>query len=240
MLLPFYGKIEELRQKETSAVTVVTELDIKVEQLLETRLKGIDPTIGFVGEETGGDRTRDRFWLVDPIDGTNHFIRGTPFCTSMLALVEEGQVTFGAVYDFLNDIMYTAEKDAGALMNGQAIRVSTRPLARAYMGWESHVDKEKNLKLFLQLRDRCVLFKTVSSGYEYALVASGKLDGRLCFDPHGRDYDYAPGSLLVSEAGGVVANIGRRTYDYRNTDFIAANPIVYRELTEGPSAIFPV
>ena len=48
------------------------------------------------------------------------------------------------------------------------------------------------------------------------------------------------GSLLVQEAGGIVANIGKRTYDYRNGNFIAANPVVFRELTEGPDALFPI
>ena len=84
------------------------------------------------------------------------------------------------------------------------------------------------------------MFKAGSSGFEFAMVASGKLDGRLCFDSYGKDYDFAPGSLLVEEAGGVVANIGSREYDYRNGNFIAANPLVFKQLTEGPDAIFPI
>lgn len=63
------------------------------------------------------------------------------------------------------------------------------------------------------------------------MVAAGKVDGRVTFEPYGNDYDFAPGSLLVEEAGGVVRNLGSDTYDYRNTDFIAANPIIYKELT---------
>ena len=62
------------------------------------------------------------------------------------------------------------------------------------------------------------------------------------WDPldYGKDYDFAPGSLLVSEAGGVVANIGKTTYDYRNLNFIASNRPVFTALTEGAGALFPI
>jgi fructose-1,6-bisphosphatase/inositol monophosphatase family enzyme len=72
------------------------------------------------------------------------------------------------------------------------------------------------------------------------MVASGKLDGRLALDPWGQDWDFAPGSLLVTEAGGIATNLGKNTYDYRNHNYIIANPLVHEELTVGPRALFPV
>jgi fructose-1,6-bisphosphatase/inositol monophosphatase family enzyme len=72
------------------------------------------------------------------------------------------------------------------------------------------------------------------------MVASGKLDGRIMLDPYGKDYDLLPGALLVAEAGGVVANIGSSNYDYKNFNFIAANPAVYHDLTDGNDVIFPL
>jgi fructose-1,6-bisphosphatase/inositol monophosphatase family enzyme len=80
----------------------------------------------------------------------------------------------------------------------------------------------------------------VSAGYEFVLVATGKLEGRICVDAFGKDYDFAPGSLLVSEAGGIVANIGSTTYDYRNTNLIAGNKALFDDLTQGTDAIFPI
>ena len=80
----------------------------------------------------------------------------------------------------------------------------------------------------------------ISAGFEYAMVASGKLDARISLDPYGKIWDFAPGSLLVAEAGGVVANIGSKGYDYRNFNFIAANPVIYKELTEGKNPLFPI
>ncbi|HCB35169.1 MAG: hypothetical protein A2W52_04040 [Candidatus Taylorbacteria bacterium RIFCSPHIGHO2_02_49_25] len=252
MLLPQYGKVEFQAKKSDRAHDTVTQADISVEEYYKKELAACYPDIAFVGEETGGNRAAKRFWLVDPIDGTSHFIRGMPFCTSQLACIENGRVVFAAIYDFVNDIMYHAERRRGAFANGEPIRVSARSFQGSYLAWETHLDKQENMSRFLRLREHCLLFKAGCSGFEFAMVASGKLDGRLCFDPHGKDYDFAPGSLLVAEAGGIVANIGLpahvlprknssglRDYDYRNLNFIAANPLVFKELTEGPDAVFP-
>ena len=59
-------------------------------------------------------------------------------------------------------------------------------------------------------------------------------------NPYGKDWDYAPGALLVTEAGGIATNIGKTTYDYRNHDYIITNPVIHRELTEGANVLFPI
>ena len=240
ILLPFYGNAALLREKNMAATDPVTELDEKIEVYLAEKLRAIYPDIGFVGEENGGNRDAERFWLADPIDGTGHFMRGLPFCSTMLALVEEGAVTRGAIYDFVNDVLFFAEKGKGATRNGTPIHVSNRPLRQAYMCLETHLDAPENMKRFDALRKRCMLFHSASSGYEFSMVASGKLDGRVCFDPYGKDYDFAPGMLLVAEAGGIAANLGKRSYDYRNLDLIATSPKIYKELAEGKDAVFPL
>jgi fructose-1,6-bisphosphatase/inositol monophosphatase family enzyme len=61
-------------------------------------------------------------------------------------------------------------------------------------------------------------------------VASGKLEARICFDGFGEDWDFAPGALLVKEAGGIVRNIGSDSYDYRNHNYIAGSKAVYEDL----------
>lgn len=239
MLLPhYYGEVAFTR-KSDQAHDLVTELDVAVENYLRAKLEEIYPDVTFVGEETGGDREAPRKWLCDPIDGTTHFIRGNPFCTTMLALIEDGQVNMSFIYDFVVDVLYHAVRGGGAYRNGEPIHVSNRPLKGSYMGWETHINKPENLKTHLALASKSSFFKSICAGMEFAMVAMGKLDGRICFDPYGKDYDFAPGSLFVSEAGGIVANIGSSNYDYTNLNFIAANPIVYKELTEGPEALFP-
>lgn len=240
LLLPHWGNIDGTLKEKATASSVVTELDIMIEQYLADRLAIIDPTIAFAGEECGGSRDAARFWLCDPIDGTLHFVRGMPFCSVMLALIEGGTVQFSAIYDFVHDVMYHAIRGEGAYQNAEPIHVSKRTLDYSFIAFETNVDRRENLELLQRIRSTATLFSSITSGFEFSLVASGKLDGRICVDPHGKDWDFAPGSLLVEEAGGIVANIGARTYDFRNRNFIAANKAVYRELTEGPHALFPL
>lgn len=238
--MPQWGVAKAVNQKNDSAWSVVTQLDIEVETFARSELSFMYPDIGIVGEEQGGDRTVSKFWLVDPIDGTAHYMRGLPFCTSMLALIDSGDVVFSAIYDFVRDEVYWAERGYGAYRNNDRLHVSERPLSKSWIFFETNVDKAPNAKLRQTLHKKANVLQTYCAGWEFAMVASGKIDARICLDPYGSDYDFAPGSLLVSEAGGVVLNIGSKSFDYRNLNFIAANPVVYRELTEGKSAFFPL
>jgi myo-inositol-1(or 4)-monophosphatase len=240
MLLPYYGKVEFKSKQSDKRFELVTKLDSEVELFLKTEFSKRFPDISFTGEETGGDHKAEKFWLVDPIDGTAHFIRGIPFCTTMVALIDSNEVVFSAIYDFVNDVMYSAEKGQGALANEKPIHVSNRPLEGAYMAYETHLDKEENFRWFLKLREKCIPISIGCSGFEFHLIASGRLEGRICIDPHGKDYDFAAGTFLVREAGGIVANIGQKTYDYKNLEFLAVNPNVFNELTTGTDAIFPI
>jgi len=240
ILLPHWGKAEVIRNKAKRATDVVTEFDVKVEAYLISELIKIDPSIKFVGEEGGGSRKADRFWLIDPIDGTSHFVRGLPFCTTMLALIENGEISFSAIYDFVNDKMYWAEKGRGAFEGKNKISVSSRGVENAYIGCEVNTSNEKNKEILMQIRNKMPTLQTISAGYEYILVATGMIEGRIQYEPYGHDYDFTPGSLLVAEAGGIVRNIGSNSFDYNNLNSIAANPNIYKELTEGENAIFPI
>lgn len=241
ILKEHFGKVEISNIKSDKPVDVVTKLDTDIENFIAEKLNEYDSSIGFVGEEFGERKRSNRFWLVDPIDGTAHFVRGIPFCTTMISLVEDGEVVLTVINNFISNELYAAEKNKGAKLNRKPIHVSNRSLREAYISLETNIKQEKNLKTFLSLREKkCMMFQTINCGYEYGLIAAGKIDGRICLDPFGKDWDYAPGSLLVSEAGGIVRNIGKTNYDYRDHNFIATNKIIYGELTKGRDALFPV
>ena len=230
--LPSWGSAKIIDIKNVHAASIVTEIDGAVEQFLKENLSEVHPDIVFVGEEMGGNRDAEKFWLVDPIDATGHYMRGLPFTTTMLALIDNGEVVFSAIYDFINDIMYWAEKGQGAYKNDERIHVSDRSLIESYIGVEVQAKEGRNNALIKKLDGKMGQFSSISAGWEFAMVACGKMDGRIMVDPHGKDYDFAPGSLLVREAGGIVSNLGVDTYDYRNTNCIIANPKVHAELTK--------
>ncbi len=215
----------------------VTKLDIEMEEFLATSLKKIYPSIGFKGEEFGLRESSDSFWLVDPIDGTGYFVRGIPGCTCMVALVDSGEVIFSAIYDFINDKLYHASKNEGAFCNNTKIHVSNRTLKEAYLYLECDFEKDNSAKYF-QLKKLCmVLTSGYPPGFEYAMVASGKIEGRINFNSFGYDYDFAPGTFLVKEAGGVVTNFGSDKFDYTNLNSISTNKEVYEALVKERSGI---
>lgn len=230
--LPGWGCCEIIDIKNAHPASIVTETDGAVEDFLKKELYAVYPDIAFVGEENGGNRNAEKFWLVDPIDATGHYMRGLPFTTTMLALIDNGEVVFSVIYDFINDIAYWAEKGEGAYKNDERIYVSSRTLAESYVGVEIRAQEGRNNTLLKNLDRKMGSFSSISAGWEFAMIACGKMDGRIMVDPFGKDYDFAPGSLLVKEAGGIVTNLGVETYDYRDTNCIVANPKVHTELSK--------
>src|SRR3989344_1886128 len=213
-LMEYYGNIESETKSSTGQYSgdIVTRLDGHAENLLAERLGVFDSTIGFRGEEFGIRTDEKRTWLVDPIDGTTHFMRGLPFCTTMVALIENNQVVMSVIYDFIRKDMYSAIKGQGAFLNDERIHVSNRSLSQGFISVETHWDNPENLSMFINLSKRVNTVKFMTSGFEFILIASGKLEGKIAKNPYGFDRDFAAGSLLIEEAGGKVANIGKSTY----------------------------
>ena len=230
--LPSWGCCEIIDVKNVHPASIVTEIDGAVENFLKKELYAACPDIAFVGEEMGGNRDAEKFWLVDPIDATGHYMRGLPFTTTMLALIDNGEVVFSVIYDFINDVVYWAEKGEGAYKNDERIHVSNRSLIESYVSVEIQSKEGRNDTLLKKLDGKMASFSSISAGWEFAMIACGKMDGRIMIDPFGKDYDFAPGSLLVKEAGGIVTNLNVDTYDYRNTNCIIANPKVHTELSK--------
>jgi myo-inositol-1(or 4)-monophosphatase len=227
-LLQVHGTIEHKLKDDK---TVVTTMDVMVETRLRDSLAELEPAIGFVGEESGGDMKQSSFWLVDPIDGTEPFIRGLPFSTNMIALIHNGEPVMGVIYNFILDEYFHAIKGGGATKNGHAIHVSDRPLRRAFIGFGPKLKNPKHHGIRDRLRLKIVSMPQVGAGgYVLAAIASGAIEGMITFQSPGGPWDYAPGALLVTEAGGRVANFGSTSYDFTDTQLIASNAVIFDEL----------
>lgn len=232
-LLAAQGSIAHELKSDNS---VVTEMDIMVEKHLRTVLHKLDPTIGFCGEETGIDYAHKKFWLVDPIDGTEWFIRGMPFATNMVSLIVDGQTVLGIIYNFSLDEYYLAIKGEGATCNGAPIHVANRSFERS-MVMLSHMP---NLPMFIHNLHADVAGrpKFNASGFEAAAVACGKMDGMIRRGKKGA-WDFTAGNLLITEAGGRVENFHSSTYDFRDLDFVAASPAIFDILKQRIEAVVP-
>lgn len=225
-LLKNYGQIDHVLKGDMS---VVTELDRHIETLLKDALRPLDANVGFYGEEFGLEGSTETFWTIDPIDGTEAYIRGMPFCTNMLCLISDSQPQASVIYNFVLDEYFVAIKDKGATMNGKQISVSDRPISRAGTEYETKSAILANRESYFTAPGY-MRYVFAVAGYGLSQVAKGVLEARIQRDAHGKIWDYAPGALLVKEAGGKVANIGESTYDYKNLEFIATNKVVFDEI----------
>lgn len=220
-LLSVFGNIEHTSKPDHSPVTVY---DVKVEETLKAALAESFPAIGFEGEETGASGSRETYWLVDPIDGTSSFIRGLPFSTNMAALVHDGVVIAAVIYDFVNDVLYTAFKGKGSFKNGERIQLKERPEGSHFIYAMSHTGFGHIKEALNELRMRTLL-PVGASGHEYAMLAEGKIDGIVNLERGRGLHDNAPGVLLVEEAGGVLLSYDELNGVYRS-QFIIGSPTV--------------
>lgn len=228
-----WGVPATITQKTDDAWNVVTEMDIWAEHEIIGALLQYSP-LPVVGEETGNGRTHEHFWTLDPIDGTTGYVRGIPYCTTMLSRIEHGVVQESYIYNFVTDELFSAQRGNGAYKNGNPIHVSTRELKNAFVEIEANVEDDTYARIARETRLVGMLApKTMVAGHVFTLIAEGKIEGRITYKPYGHLHDYAPGSLLVEEAGGIVRNIGTPTdtqYNVFDYNFIAGNPSVVESL----------
>jgi fructose-1,6-bisphosphatase/inositol monophosphatase family enzyme len=120
---------------DTPASQVVTEVDMKAEQVIVAVLQtSIEQySLGLLTEEsldTGDRLSRDYFWCVDPIDGTLSFIEGIPgYAVSIALVAKNGEAVIGVVFDPLSGTLYSAIKGQGAYRNRQRWQPESKELA---------------------------------------------------------------------------------------------------------------
>jgi myo-inositol-1(or 4)-monophosphatase len=213
--------------------SLVTALDVAVEEALKEELTTVVPDARFYGEETTHDELSSISWLIDPIDGTDAFIRGIPLCSTLVALLEHSQITLSVIDNFTTGEFYHAIRGQGAYLNGAPIRVSTRPIEQSTVVLEARPDARRAsayASSLATIMPASRIAQRVLFGYDWALVAQGKVEGVICHDSYEQIWDITPGALLIEEAGGIVRNLRQETYDPMNLNVIAATHEVYRTL----------
>ena len=192
-----FGEIEKLQVSKKGPHDFVTKTDKHVEKILIEELSKTKKNYSFLTEETGVIRNKDKenFWIIDPIDGTTNFLHGIPHFAISIALKSKDELLSGLIFDPIKDEMFFAEKEKGAYLNNQRLRVSNKSSLEECL-FSSNNEGVK----FCNLNMRC----SGSAALDLAYVASGRLDGY--FQNKINLWDVAAGALLVKEAGGIVNN----------------------------------
>lgn len=221
-LLGVFGKSEFTKKHDNSPVTVY---DVEIENTLKSKLAEAYPYMGFEGEETGKSGNETTYWLVDPIDGTSSFIRGLPFSTNMAALVHDGKVVAAVIYDFLNDITYTAIKGKGAFKNDEPIHINTTRAANNFFVYTMRETNFAHVSEALHELGMRTFYPVGASGHQYMMLAEGKIDGIVHLTKGKGLHDNAPGVLICEEAGAVLLPYDDQNGVYRS-QFIIGSPYV--------------
>ena len=222
----------------------VTEADRAAEKIILGDLEILAPEIPVVAEEAASDgyipATRDRFFLVDPLDGTKEFIQKSGEFTVNIALIEHGKPVFGLVYAPISGKLYfTRDRDTAVAANmnidlpePDINDLDLRPIKTTppdnnglkIIASKSHMnaDTKNYLRQFNILET-----KSAGSSLKFCLLAEGLADMYPRFGPT-MEWDTAAGHAVLAAAGGQVVSedgipllYGEKQPDFLNPNFIA-------------------
>jgi myo-inositol-1(or 4)-monophosphatase len=195
-----------------------SRVDFQIEDAIRDRLARGAREIPFLGEERGGHLHAPLLWVLDPIDGTTNFIKGSPLCAISLALLGDGQPIFGIVDVPLLGERYIARAGAGAYLNGTRLHMpDVERLADAVIGITDFavaddrlVENPIHIALLAQLAPRALGVRAHgSAALDLAWLAAGRLGASMMLS--NRAWDVSAGVLLAREAGGLA-------YDWDGTE----------------------
>ncbi len=215
----------------------VTEADLAIDRMLHGELLAARPDYGWLSEETEDDTARlskERVFIIDPIDGTRAFIAGEKSFAHSLAIAEHGEVVAGVVYLPMKDKTYVATRGGGAFLNGQPIASSTQETMETARVLTTKATLNPGLWPG-GVPDLSRKFRP-SLAYRLSLVAEGRYDAMMTLRPTW-EWDVAAGDLIVREAGGQVTTPDATAPRYNNPaaqlpGMIAAGAPLHKQLVK--------
>jgi len=229
--------VESVRISQKQINDFVTEVDHASEQVIIENLLTAYPGHGILAEESGsqhGAKDSEFVWIIDPLDGTTNFIHGFPVYCVSIALAVRGKVEQAVIFDPSRNDLFTATKGRGAYMNERRIRVSKRTqLKECLISTGFPFRPGDSLKTYLQIMNDVMprtagLRRPGAAALDLAYVAAGFTDG--FFETGLSIWDVAAGSLLVTEAGGLVGNFTGEADFLDQRECLAGSPRIYGQL----------
>ena len=230
-----YDQVTEVNYK--GEIDLITEFDLRSEQLLVKGIQRAFPNDAILAEENGLVGEGEHCWFIDPLDGTTNFAHGIPIFVISLAFAQGSQPLLGVIYDPMRDELFHATLDGGAWLNGRRLHVSTattlnESLLATGFPYDMRTNPDNNLdhfaKLILQSRG---VRRLGAAALDLAYVASGRFDGY--WEMRLWPWDWGAGLLMVKEAGGLVTRIdGGEEVFTEPTSILATNGHIHDEMLD--------
>jgi len=235
-ILKVYARDFEVESKADRSP--LTQADMAAHHCIADGLAALSEALPMLSEESPaaeleGRRSWQRYWLVDPLDGTREFVKRNGEFTVNIALIEHGQPVFGVVYAPVLDELYWAARGQGSflrLAEGEDVELrvrqpAPRPLRVAVS--RSHLDPRSAALLEKLPEPQRV---SLGSSLKFCRLAQGSIDLYPRFGPTG-EWDTGAGQCVLEAAGGAVLDLHGQPLRYNardtliNPDFIALGDI---------------
>ena len=230
-----------LRVRERSPNQYVTNVDRKAEEIIIDTLRVNFPEHSYLGEESGlhegSGEEKEYLWIIDPLDGGNNFVRGIPHFAISIACQLYGRIVHAVIVDPIRHEEFTASRGDGAQINDTRIRVTDRrSLEGAVLGTGLPtasppvvIDAQAEAAKFLQQQGADIRQSGCPS-LDLAYVAAGRLDALWLLNLS--QWQTAAGSLIVTEAGGLVSDFNGGQKHIEEGNLVTATPKCFKPLLQ--------
>jgi len=230
-----FGTIFNITNK-TGKNNLVTEYDIKAEEIIINNIKSKFPNHSFLAEESGytGNSSGDVRWIIDPLDGTVNFAHNLPIFSVSIAAELNEEIVCGVIYQPILDELFYTTKNNGAFKNGKQIFVSkNKDLYSAFMvtgfPYNAYSNPGQCIDQFCTVIGKGLPVRRLgSAAMDLAYVAAGIFDGfwEVSLNP----WDVAAGILLVEEAGGKISHYNGSKFTFDNQSMVSSNGLLHNDI----------
>jgi len=226
--------LDIIAAQEKAANDYVSEVDREAEQAIIRTVHSAYPDHSILAEESGASGKSEYRWIIDPLDGTTNFLHGFPQYAVSIALAHKDVVTQAVIYDPSRNDLFTASRGRGAYLNETRIRVGKRAtLKNSLIGTGFPFRQFEYIDAYLamfrdMIKNSAGVRRAGAAALDLAYVAAGRLDGfwELGLSP----WDIAAGSLLITEAGGLVGDLEGEDKFMQQGHIVGGNPKVFAQL----------
>lgn len=230
-----FGTIFNITNK-TGKNNLVTEFDLKAEELIINNIKSKFPSHSFLAEESGysGNTSGNVRWIIDPLDGTVNFAHNLPIFSVSIAAELNGEIVCGVIYQPILDELFYATKNTGAFKNDKQIFVSkNKDINSAFMvtgfPYNAYSNPGQCIDQFCTVIGKGLPVRRLgSAAMDLAYVAAGIFDGfwEISLNP----WDVAAGILLVNEAGGKISHYDDTIHTFNNESMVSSNGLIHQDI----------